>query len=516
MVSLRSLFSLVLVRGSVAGRENQVVTYFLKQGGAEQILVEALAVSDPRSERYGDFLSFERVLELQQPATGSLERVHAHLDAIGALDRRVSQAGDKVVAVVPKAVRLSAHEVPQELQDVLDGVLTPSDEFVFQPPKRRIRPMANASHRAAADDASACLSPLTGVTPTCLRKAYGVGDMHASHPDNLQALIVNQEFLPSDLAAFLSKYNLPSQDVVKYVDGTPTKAETEASLDVQYITALGSGTPTWWQFLDDSSDNPFASWLTYMADAPKPPLVQSLSLGAPETAVGSQLVQRMNTELAALGARGVTIVFASGDSGYTPAQKFGACSPFVTAVGGVWRGEMGDSPFQSVDEISTGGFSSLEVNAAPDWQKAAVAAYLKTSGARPAGAVDATRRCVPDFSMFDDGLQVTQNGGEGGEGGTSCSAPVASGIFSQINDQLLKAGHSPLGFVNPLLYANQAAFLDITHGMNGILKGFEAVEGYDPASGLGTFDDQTLGKLLAAAKAAKSAARAKRLNQVLV
>jgi tripeptidyl-peptidase-1 len=386
----------------------------------------------------------------------------------------------------------------------------------FQPPvKRRQRQLGNLTKLQQMSSPSACLSPLTGVTPTCIRAAYGVGDLTVSNPDNVQAVIVNQEFLPSDLAAFQSKYHLQSQVVEKFIDGTPTKAETEASLDIQYITATASGARTWWQKLDNAADNPFASWLTYMSSASTVPWVQSLSLGAAESAVGSSLVDRMNTELAALGARGVTVVFASGDSGYTPTQKFGACSPYVTAVGGVWRGELGDSADLAADEISTGGFSSLSVNAAPEWQKDAVAHFLTTSGHRPAGAVDATKRCVPDFSMYDDGLQVTLSGGETGEGGTSCSAPVASGLFTLINDALLNAGHSTLGFVNPLLYTNQDAFLDITHGMNGIFGGFAAVEGYDPASGLGTFDENTLGKLTAAALAAKENAKAKRSQTVV-
>ena len=52
---------------------------------------------------------------------------------------------------------------------------------------------------------------------------------------------------------------------------------------------------------------------------PSPPSqVHSLSVGAPEGAVGDAIIGRMNTEMAALTARGVTIVFASGDSGYQP------------------------------------------------------------------------------------------------------------------------------------------------------------------------------------------------------
>ena len=34
--------------------------------------------------------------------------------------------------------------------------------------------------------------------------------------------------------------------------------------------------------------------------------------------------------MAALGVRGVSILFASGDSGYLPNLKYGASSPFVT------------------------------------------------------------------------------------------------------------------------------------------------------------------------------------------
>jgi subtilase family serine protease len=49
---------------------------------------------------------------------------------------------------------------------------------------------------------------------------------------------------------------------------------------------------------------------------------------------------RVNNELAALGARGVSLVFASGDSGYAREQKFPAASPHVTSVGGAAQREL--------------------------------------------------------------------------------------------------------------------------------------------------------------------------------
>ena len=69
------------------------------------------------------------------------------------------------------------------------------------------------------------------------------------------------------------------------------------------------------------------------------PQVHSLSLGAPEDEVGDDIIKRMNTEMAALGVRGVSVVFASGDSGYGKYQKYGAASPYVTSVGGIYNGK---------------------------------------------------------------------------------------------------------------------------------------------------------------------------------
>ena len=61
--------------------------------------------------------------------------------------------------------------------------------------------------------------------------------------------------------------------------------------------------------------------------------------------------------MAALGVRGVSILFASGDSGYLPNLKYGASSPFVTSIGGVFNGDIGYDPLEA-DYFSTGGVSS--------------------------------------------------------------------------------------------------------------------------------------------------------------
>lgn len=55
-------------------------------------------------------------------------------------------------------------------------------------------------------------------------------------------------------------------------------------------------------------------------------------------------------------------------------------------------------------------------------------------------------------------------------GGTSASSPTVAGFVSLLNSARISAGQSPLGFLNPLIYAILAkeptAFNDITEGNN--------------------------------------------------
>jgi tripeptidyl-peptidase-1 len=57
-----------------------------------------------------------------------------------------------------------------------------------------------------------------------------------------------------------------------------------------------------------------------------------------------------------------------------------------------------------------------------------------------------------------------------------------------INAQRIYAKKSPVGFLNPTLYANPQVLNDITVGNNQGCgtKGFESVQGWDPVTGLGT------------------------------
>ena len=75
-------------------------------------------------------------------------------------------------------------------------------------------------------------------------------------------------------------------------------------------------------------------------------------------------------------------------------------------------------------------------------------------------------------------------------GGTSASAPCFAAVVSLLNEHRLQNGKKQLGYLNPFLYKNIAAFTDITKGTNAIGRGngpikygFNATKGWDPATG---------------------------------
>ena len=98
-----------------------------------------------------------------------------------------------------------------------------------------------------------------------------------------------------------------------------------------------------------------------------------------------------------------------------------------------------------------------------------------------------------------ENVEIVIDGRTSGVAGTSCSSPIFSGIVSLLNEQRIQAGKSTLGFLNPLLYKNAAAFTDITKGSNPGCgtQGFPAARGWDPVTGLGTPRFDSLSKIVA-------------------
>jgi tripeptidyl-peptidase-1 len=221
----------------------------------------------------------------------------------------------------------------------------------------------------------------------------------------------------------------------------------------------------------------------------------------------------------ALGARGISVIFASGDvrtchfskslqaknaisssiqggvrGGHdVPIQctndtfipVFPASCPFVTSVGATAN----FTPEVS-EPFSSGGFSN--VFPMPAYQSASVAAYLATLPSDFPGIFNASGRGFPDVAFQGSPYAVMIQDVVTPLEGTSCSSPGFASVIALINDRLAAAGKPNLGFLNPWLYGTAAsgeALTDITVGHNSgdecadpMYSGFDAAVGWDPLS----------------------------------
>ena len=210
-----------------------------------------------------------------------------------------------------------------------------------------------------------------------------------------------------------------------------------------------------------------------------------------------------------INAYGGTIFVASGDSGaYDPLDNplfYPAEDPYVTAVGGTslvtngqggsWNSERAWSSRDPVtqDWGASGGGPSYDGLAIPTWQ----AGFANSSN-----GASSTVRNVPDVAAeadFDNyGCDLGECGGS--FAGTSFAAPRWAGFLALVNEQAASAGHPPVGFLNPALYAlgkgpsYENVFHDVVTGNNYNFKGlaYNAVPGYDLATGLGSPNGQML------------------------
>jgi subtilase family serine protease len=215
-----------------------------------------------------------------------------------------------------------------------------------------------------------------------------------------------------------------------------------------------------------------------------------------------------------LAASGVTVTVSAGDQGsmgpgpLTPCADemplFGlpgyasvnwpASSPSVTGVGGtLWLGASRETGEQVWNEPAGGPFNWGCGSAAGGGGTSSM--YLRPAWQTPATqAIAGTKRLVPDVSMLagapsyvgvDDGQMTMFEG-------TSAAAPLlASGVL-RLNAELMAAGGSALGALNPTLYGTLAAapgaITDLQIGNNDLfgVDCCTAGVGFDMASGLGS------------------------------
>jgi tripeptidyl-peptidase-1 len=344
--------------------------------------------------------------------------------------------------------------------------------------------------------------------PSLLRALYNVGNAKGSAAGNSQAVASfrNQLYDIADCQAMWKAYNIDSCTVTNNPADQASGHHLEAELDTQYMSSMGEGVPMQvWMTAGINFENALMEWtnnILLSAQNGTAPMLFSVSYGGAESQFGLPYVTKLNSQFALVGTAGVTIMFASGDSGAGGGCTTGpfepdypACSPYVTAVGGVSGGTAGKQPLgESAWNDGGGGFSNYAGQ--QSYQASAISYYLSNENNLPEKAkYNASGRGFPDIAAQSVDFLIYVNGRKEGVSGTSCSSPTSGGIFALLNDLRLQKGMKQLGFLNPFIYqtgaADATAFNDVTEGFNkgcgiGINKGFEAYAKWDPASGYGS------------------------------
>lgn len=479
------------------------------------------AVSDPKSREYGQHLTREQMEELCAPAQDTRTTVVDWVKSAGVSEDSIAftRAGD--LAFVTLTVAQASQLVGASFQVFEPTVpLTMGHRTII----RSLGPFTAPEAVAAQVDfvvghigfpkrapAMKNLKEKVGATlpvgPKQLRQRYNISAI-GTGASNGNAMAVaefqGQYFSPSDLKTFFAQYMPGSYvDTVTKIVGQNEGAApgVEAELDIQYIMGVAPNIPAWfWSnpAFDFWSD--LTAWVGQINDEKNPPLVHSVSYGDQAEGPAGSYKNRLNTEFQKLGARGLSIIFASGDSGtgcstcFYFEPSFPATSPYVTSVGATRFLQDSVGPEGAVAAFGSGGGFSWHFPI-PSYQADAVNNFFSTASDLPESHFyNRQGRGTPDVAALGIGFEVVVDGSTESVGGTSASAPTFSAVVSLLNDVRLNAKKPSLGFLNHWLYEVVAktpgALYDVTvgnnqHGCCGY-TGFSCQKGWDPVSGLGT------------------------------
>jgi len=474
-------------------------------------------VSDPKGEMYGQYMDLKEIGKMIQPSEETFMAIINWLNENGVYDYTTVPHKDWVNVQVTHAIakkllnvefRLFQH---QENGDIIaravEDIYTVSNEIadkidfiggVHRFPKTLRVGSSNLNERNVES------TELVSVDPNMIKTAYNISSYTSSNWNNSQAVasFLGQYFSASDLTKFQEKYDLPQVPISRIVGGDSGRTGVEANLDVQYITGVGTGTPTWSVFTggyNNTGQEPFLTWIQDMMALGNSPWIHSVSYGDVESSISLSYADRLNVEFQKFGVSGRTVFIAAGDDGTSCTDSCDAfipdwptSSPYITSVGGTDPNSK-TSPW-NVWPDGGGGFSNYYSQ--PSYQSNAVSEYLQSSAAPPTSFFNSSGRAYPDVAAFANNVQVEYMGSPIPVAGTSCATPITAGLFSLVNDYRLKNGYPTLGFLNPFLYnlydSNELnGFFDVVSGNNkaGCCKsGFDATTGWDGASGLGSIN----------------------------
>ncbi|KAJ6552290.1 peptidase S8/S53 domain-containing protein [Mycena vulgaris] len=540
------LVSAALLLPSVLAVVHESHTH-LPHGWPNLASIDALLneVAHPDSPSYGKHWTAQQVAEKFAPPVESVDAVLWWLIDSGIPTERIRVSGSQVNSTVAEAEKLLKAEYDRHID-----LITPTVHFntaigkhaVFKPLSVERRGTDNAAVpqklAVAYDTTTQQFTDLsrcsTLMTPVCLRALYGLNNVTLkSTASNSYGIVeyMPQAFVGSDLDTFAATWAtdlVGKHPMLVSIDGGVLQTTTTGfdanvrhgtrqpvtlyqvgdvpmgasfndfldALDGSYCTFDGGDDPD----QDGQYPDPKTSGYTgakACGTAPKTNVI-STSYGYNEADLTPFYTARQCNEYAKLGFMGVTVLYSSGDNGVVNTERC-AGSP----AGALIAGRTVLSPESACQDViqAGGGFSNRFPT--PGFQQTQVSNHL-TAHPPPYGnpIYNASGRGLPDLSANGVNYVITIQSQNYRVFGTSASSPVVDAILTLINDARIAAGKAPIGYINPTIYSAQfaSAFNDVTNGTNPGCgtTGFQAAEGWDPGTGLGTPNFPKLVKLWSA------------------
>jgi tripeptidyl-peptidase I len=431
----------------------------MRQPRAAEFEQHALNIATPGHAMYGKHMKREDIKAFMQPSAETENAIVSWLQSENVSENLMEVNSDWVKFIIPVKqaermlnttfyifhdeakttfrVRTLKYSVPTDVYQHIQ-LIQPTTHFGRNKAHRSlVLNQKEIAHGAAVD----CN---TSITPDCLRELYKLGDFQAS-PDSRNKLGISgylEEYARyDDLEVFLEEYaanmtngNFTVQSINSGLnDQTSNQDSIEASLDIQYGIALSYNVPTIFfttggrgPLVPDlsepdanaSSNEPYLEQLHYLLDLSDEelPAVLSTSYGEDEQTLPGSYTNTTCSLFAQLGARGVSIIFSSGDEGVggacltndgTNRTRFNpiypASCPFVTSVGGTYR----INPERAVS-FSSGGFSDRFSR--PSYQENAVGSYLSGLGDQWQDLYNPDGRGFPDVAAQSHAYIVRDHG----------------------------------------------------------------------------------------------------------
>jgi subtilase family serine protease len=398
-------------------------------------------------------------------------------------------------------------KVPAFLGNSIDAI-TGLDNF-SKPPIHALNitypQMSHLSQSGALD----CSPDDQTLFPGDVATAYGYNALYQRglHGENMTVNLVETDgSYPDDIQNYLDCIHFKGHLSFINVDGGPSDAEGESTLDVQMVAGLApAATIKVYQTDGNANDDPWTQVndelqhiLNDNANNANAGSVVSISLGIDEADISSNDVHAIDSSLQQLTqVEHMTVFVASGDCGAFADETFGdlsvsypATDPWAVAVGGTELSV--DDQSNRTDEVAwshfpnilhcknswgTGGGNSTLLPR-PAWQKANGVNNKDSQNARQ----------VPDLSAAADNLAVYFQGSWGAVGGTSAASPIWATGQALVNEdtmrRLVTFGYSPrIYYAVADNNASSDAYFDVTSGNN---QYYQATTGWDYTTGLGS------------------------------